>query len=249
MEHPGEGRYRILAECSRRGSDAGESRQTRRSCATITVADEKSIAPARRAAGIVLCGGKSTRMGSSKALLTFGAETMLQRVVRLLGTVVSPIVVVAASGQSLPELPADVTVARDEQEARGPLEGLRTGLKALPGTVDLAYVTGCDAPLLVPAFVRRMVGLLGDHDIAVMDCDGFVHPLSAVYRRDTLPQVEALLAQDRLRPVFLFEALRTRRVDPAEMTAADPQLLTMRNLNTREEYLDALASAGLTETP
>ena len=55
-------------------------------------------------AGIVLCGGKSTRMGSSKALLPFGSETMLQRVVRLLGEVVSPMVVVAAVDQELPDI-------------------------------------------------------------------------------------------------------------------------------------------------
>jgi molybdopterin-guanine dinucleotide biosynthesis protein A len=186
-------------------------------------------------------------MGSSKALLAFGAESMLQRVVRLLGTVVSPIVVVAAPQQSLPELPADVTVTRDETEGRGPLEGLRAGLKALPGTLEVAYVTSCDVPLLVPGFVRQMIDLLGDDDIAVMEIDGFPHPLSAVYRRNTLPHVEALLAQDRLRPAFLFDAVRTRRVQPAEMTAVDPQLLTLRNLNTRNEYLEALASAGLAD--
>ena len=168
-------------------------------------------------------------MGSSKALLAFGAETMLQRVVRLLDSVVSPMVVVAAPGQSLPELPAGVTVARDEREDRGPLEGLRAGLKALPATVEIAYVTSCDVPLLVPGFARRMIDLLGDDDIAVMEVDGFPHPLSAVYRRDTLPHVEALLAQDRLRPVFLFDAVRTRRVQPAEMIAVDPELVTLRN--------------------
>src|SRR5688572_17433524 len=197
------------------------------------------------AAGIVLCGGRSTRMGSSKAHLAFGDETMLQRVVRLLGTVVSPIVVVSAPDQSLPDLPASILMTRDEREGRGPLEGLRAGLKALPAHVDAAYVTSCDVPLLVPDFVEHMIELLGDHDIAVMEIEGFPHPLSAVYRRDTLPDVEALLAQDRLRPVFLFDAVRTRRVLPAEMTSVDPELLTLRNLNTREDYLDALASAGL----
>jgi molybdopterin-guanine dinucleotide biosynthesis protein A len=184
-------------------------------------------------------------MGFPKALLAFGAETMLQRVVRLLASVVSPIVVVAAPGQSLPYLPADVIVTRDEQEGRGPLEGLRAGLKALPSTVEIAYVTSCDVPLLVPGFVRRMIDLLIDHDIAVMEIDGFPHPLSAVYRRSTLPHVEALLARNRLRPVFLFEAVPTRRVQPAEMTSADPGLATLRNLNTREDYLEALKIAGL----
>jgi molybdopterin-guanine dinucleotide biosynthesis protein A len=198
------------------------------------------------AAGIVLCGGRSTRMGSSKALLEFGAETMLQRVVRLLGTVVSPLVVVAAPGQELPELSVAVTITRDEQEGRGPLEGLRAGLKALPAGVEMAYVTSCDVPLLVPGFVERMVHLLGDHDISVMEIEGFAHPLSAVYRRRTLGQVEALLAADRLRPAFLFEAVSTRRVQPAEMTGVDPQLLTLRNLNTPQDYAEALAIAGIT---
>lgn len=194
--------------------------------------------------GIVLCGGRSTRMGMAKASLPFGPETMLQRVVRLLGGVVSPIVVVAARDQELPPLPSDVIVTRDEREARGPLEGLRAGLKALPDTVAAAYVTSCDVPLLEPAFVQRMVDLLGRDDIAVMEIDGFTHPLSAVYRRATLPHVESLLAEDRLRPVFLFDAVRTRRVKPEEMVAVDPELRTLRNLNTPADYQAALADAG-----
>ncbi len=195
--------------------------------------------------GIILCGGRSTRMGTSKALLPFGDETMLQRVCRLLATVVSPIAIVAAAEQALPDLPAGVIITRDEQQDRGPLEGLRAGLKALPETVDAVYVTSCDVPLLVPDFARHMIDLLTDHDIVVMEIDGFPHPLSAVYRRRTLPHVEALLAQNRLRPVFLFEAVPTRRVRPEEMTSADPDLLTLRNLNTQEDYRQALAIAGL----
>ena len=197
------------------------------------------------AAGIVLCGGKSSRMGTSKALLPFGPETMLQRVVRILGGVVSPIVAVAAAAdQELPPLPAGVILTRDEQEGRGPLEALRAGLKALPGHVDAAYVTSCDVPLLVPAFARRMLDLAEGYDIAVMEIDGFTHPLSAVYRRDTLPRVEALLAQDRLRPAFLFDAVRTRRVLTSEMTSVDPDLRTLRNLNTPDDYRQALADSG-----
>jgi molybdopterin-guanine dinucleotide biosynthesis protein A len=195
--------------------------------------------------GIVLCGGKSTRMGVPKATLPFGPETMLQRVVRLLGTVVSPIVVVAARDQPLPPLPDEIHVARDEREAKGPLEGIRAGLSALPPSIDAGYITSCDVPLLVPAFVERMIHLMGDHDVAVMEVDGFAHPLSAIYRRDTLPRVDSLLAADRLRPLFLFEQVRTRRVTPQEMTDVDPELRTLRNLNTQDDYRAALADAGL----
>jgi molybdopterin-guanine dinucleotide biosynthesis protein A len=169
---------------------------------------------------------------------------MLQRVVRLLGAVVSPIIVVAAREQPLPKLPVDVAVTRDEREQHGPLEGLRAGLTALPDSADIAYVTSCDVPLLEPRFVERMISLLGNHDIAVMEIDGFPHPLSAVYRRSTLPHIESLLEAHRLRPVFLFDVVPTRRVRPEEMISVDPQLRTLRNLNTREDYLAALAEAG-----
>jgi molybdenum cofactor guanylyltransferase len=196
--------------------------------------------------GIVLCGGKSTRMGVPKATLPFGAETMLQRVLRLLGTVVTPIVAVAAREQQLPTLPDGIIVTRDEREQRGPLEGLRAGLKALPDSVDAAYVTSCDVPLLVPGFVSHMIELLSDHDIAVMEIDGFPHPLSAVYRRNTLPHIESLLAEEKLRPVFLFDRVPTRRVRPEEMLSVDPRLQTLRNLNTREDYLEALSEASIT---
>ena len=187
-------------------------------------------------------------MGTSKALLPFGDETMLQRVVRLLGHLVSPIVVVAAGGQELPPLPAGVIVTRDEREGRGPLEGLRAGLKALPAEIGAAYVTSCDVPLLVPGFVSQMIDLSRGYDVAVMEIEGFTHPLSAVYRRSTLPHVERLLGEDRLRPAFLFEAVKTRRVRPDELTA-DPDLRTLRNLNTREDYEKALGEAGIGRAP
>ena len=90
-----------------------------------------------------------------------------------------------------------------------------------------------------------MLALLGSDDIAVMEIDGFTHPLSAVYRRNVLAQIELLLDQNRLRPAFLFQAVPTRRVKPDEMTVVDPKLQTLRNLNTREDYLAALADAGL----
>jgi len=196
------------------------------------------------AGGIVLCGGQSTRMGRSKALLPFGPETMLQRVVRLLGSVVQPIVAVAAVDQVLPALPASVIVTRDERGGRGPLEGLRAGLKALPPEIEGAYVTSCDVPLLVPGFVGQMLDLTEGFDIAVMEIDGFAHPLSAVYCRTTLPYIEDLLARDRLRPAFLFDAVRTRRITAAEITS-DPDLRTLRNLNTPEDYERALADAGV----
>lgn len=194
-----------------------------------------------RVAAIVLSGGRSSRMGRPKAWLPFGDEAMLQRVVRLLSDVVRPIVVVAAPGQELPELPADVRIVRDEREGQGPLEGLRGGLQALVGQADAAYATGCDVPLLEPAFVRFMIEQLTDHEVAVPVDGPFHHPLAAVYRRNVLPHLDALLAAGRLRPVFLYEQVRTRRVSLDALRTVDPDLDTLRNLNHPEDYERALA--------
>ena len=110
-----------------------------------------------RTGGIVLCGGESSRMGRPKAWLPFGAEFMLQRVVRVLREVVEPVVVVAAPNQDVPPLPPGVMIARDEVGGNGPLGGLAAGLAALAGRCDAVYLSSCDVPLLRAAFVRRVI--------------------------------------------------------------------------------------------
>ena len=200
-----------------------------------------------RAAGVVLCGGQSSRMGRPKAWLPFGSELMLPRVVRLLGEAVRPVVVVAAPEQDIPPLPASVRVVRDEERGRGPLQGLAAGLDALTGQADAVYLSSCDVPFLRPAFVRRLVELLGEHAICVPRVGGYHHPLAAVYRPEVAAVVARLLAEDRLRPFFLFQEVPTRVVEAAELADVDPDLRTLRNLNTPEEYEAALrehAAAG-----
>lgn len=200
-----------------------------------------------RRGAIILCGGKSSRMGRDKATLPFGPEVMLQRVVRLLSEVVElgNLVVVAAPDQSLPLLPAGVTVTYDERPERGPLEGLAAGFRAIADRADVVYATSCDVPLLIPAFVERMFDLLGNDEIAVPRDGEFHHPLAAVYRTSVLAHIEKLLAADRLRPRFLFDELPTLEVPVETLRNVDPQLATLKNLNHPEDYLAALASAGL----
>lgn len=193
-------------------------------------------------AAVVLCGGESRRMGRPKAWLPFGDEVLLQRVVRLVGAAATPVVVVAAPGQDLPALPADVAVVRDPVSGRGPLQGLAAGLSALPDPVEFVYATATDVPFLRPAWIARLAELIGDHDLAIPFIDDYHHPLAALYRRRAaLPAIEALLAADRLRPLFLREALATRVVAADELRPADPDLATLRNLNRPDDYERALA--------
>ncbi len=135
-----------------------------------------------RVGGIVLCGGQSRRMGRPKAWLPFGNELMLPRIVRLLREAMEPVVVVAAPDQDVPALPSEVQIVRDEEKGRGPLQGLLAGIKALSERADAVYASSCDAPFVRPAFVRRMIELLGQNAICVPHVDDYQHPLAAVYR-------------------------------------------------------------------
>ena len=163
----------------------------------------------------------------------------------MLGEVVDPVVVGAAAGQPLPELPDAVEVLRDRHENCGPLEGIAVGLQALADRCEAAYVTACDVPLLRPEFVRRMVELVAGHDVAVPHIEGFDEPLAAVYRTGVLPHVQSLLTAGRRRPVELFEQVGTHRVTANELIDVDPQLQSLANLNTPEDYEAALRDARL----
>jgi molybdopterin-guanine dinucleotide biosynthesis protein A len=186
-------------------------------------------------------------MGQSKALLPVGSEVMLQRVVRTLSQVVSPIVVVAAADQELP--PVNARIARDPVEYRGPLAGLAVGLKELRDQVDAVYLTACDVPLLTAQFVSAMIAQVGDAQIAVPKELRFHHPLAAVYRTSVLPVVEDLLTADQLRPVFLFERCPTREVSCEELRAVDPDLDSLTNANTPEEYARVLTRVRVQDRP
>jgi len=194
---------------------------------------------------MVLCGGRSSRMGRSKALLKFGSETMLARVVRLLLLAVDEVVVVAASRQQLPPLPASARVVRDRRPRQGPLEGLATGLAALEPEVVAVFVTGCDVPLLVPAFVTRVIDLLGEHDCAVPRIDRIEQPLAAAYRPRVSAQISEMLAQNNRSVRALFERVRTRLIEANELTDVDPQLLSLRNCNSPADYRAVLLAADV----
>ena len=95
--------------------------------------------------------------------------------------------------------------------------------------------------VLKPAFVRRLVELLGEHKICVPRVGAYHHPLAAVYRLDVMEAVDRLLSEDRLRPFFLFESVPTRVVTADELRDVDPAFQTLRNLNTPQEYEAALS--------
>jgi len=201
-----------------------------------------SIPAGQRVGAIVLCGGQSKRMGQSKAWLPFGRELLLQRVVRRLSMIADPIVVVRAPGQTLPELPTSTLVTEDPLEHRGPLQGIASGLAALRGTVETAFVSSTDAPFVDPALVTRLNELRGPaHDLVVPHAAGHHHPLAALYTMNVLPEIERMLAENQLRLMDVLGRVNTLVVEEEELVKLDPRLRFLSNINTPEDYRAALA--------
>ncbi|QDT33624.1 molybdenum cofactor guanylyltransferase [Thalassoglobus polymorphus] len=196
---------------------------------------------------IVLCGGKSSRMGQPKHLLPFGNEFVLQRVVRELSGITTKIVIVAAPDQEIPPLPVECQLVRDEVTYQGPLSGLMYGMQALENDVEAAYLSGCDVPLLKSEFVKEMVRHLDTAEIAVPFEEKFLHPLASVYRTSLRTRAEELIAAGERRPRQLIESSTTHYVPCEDLRGVDQNLDSLRNMNTPEAYAELLEIAGVSE--
>ncbi|WP_442484171.1 molybdenum cofactor guanylyltransferase [Aeoliella sp. SH292] len=190
---------------------------------------------------LILCGGTSRRMGRDKATLDFAGEPMLARVVRRLSATipVENILCVAANGQALPPLPSPVRIVFDRQEDCGPLEGLATGLSAL-ADADAVFVTTCDAPLIVPEVPEFLARQLANHDAVVPRINGQLYPLTAVYQPRVASVADSRLARGERRVIDWVTELDVRYLSREELTAVDPELVSMRNCNTQEELEELL---------
>ena len=205
--------------------------------------------PVGIAGGVVLAGGRSSRMGTAKAALEWHGSTLLFRAAAVVSRAVDgPVVVVAAPGQPLPDLPAGVTVVEDPVEGLGPVQGLAAGLAALDGRVDRAFVCATDLPFLHPAFVRRVLrDLTGDVDVVLPVARGYRQPLAAAYRTRLAGLAAELLSQGKRKPGMLYERCVVRQLDDAALLADpvlarhDPGLDSVVNVNDQDDYAAARA--------
>lgn len=186
-------------------------------------------------------------MGTAKAELEWHGSTLLYRAAAVvLRAVDGPVVVVAAPGQELPELPAGVAVVEDPVEGLGPMQGLAAGLAALEDRAEVAFVCSTDLPFLHPAYIRRVLGgLTDDAEVVLPVAGGFRQPLAAAYRTRIAGLVADLLTQGNQRPGMIFKHCAVTQLDDAALLADpalgkyDPALASVLNVNTPEDYAAA----------
>jgi molybdopterin-guanine dinucleotide biosynthesis protein A len=183
---------------------------------------------------IILCGGRSTRMGVDKASLPFGNETMLERITRILRGITDEVIVVGRRDQ-------DAATIHDATEDQGPLSGIASGLSS--SRTDLNIVVACDMPLINPHVLERMAAAVGNDDVCVAMVDGHASALCGIYRSRIATDAEALLATGERRVMRLLDRVKTQRIDASLFHDIDPELQTFISVDTPEAYRNALQRA------
>jgi molybdopterin-guanine dinucleotide biosynthesis protein A len=186
-----------------------------------------------RAAGIILAGGSSRRMGEDKTQLLLGDRTLLAHVIGRVAMVCDPVVVVARSADEYPD--CGVAVVADRWPGGGPLGGLITGLGAV--AAPCAAVVAGDLPFVEPAVLAGLLALRAGWDAVVPDVAGLPQPHCAIYAKAAVSVAAAVFdAGGRsLRELLDAPGVRVLYVQDARLREWDPDLRTFLNINTPED--------------
>jgi molybdopterin-guanine dinucleotide biosynthesis protein A len=189
--------------------------------------------------GIILSGGRNTRMGENKAFLRLEGERLIDRTVRLFRSVFSEVIIVTSS--PLDYLGREAAIVADILPDRGALGGIYTGL--FHAGNEHAFVAACDMPFLNRDFLQYMVSLAPGFDIVVPEPPDGLQPLHAVYSRRCLPVIRGLLERNRLKITGFYPGHRLRKVPPEAIRSFDSEGRMFMNINSRED-LSILPSGG-----
>lgn len=181
-------------------------------------------------AAVVLAGGASRRMGRDKATLPYQGGTLLEHVVSAVKPRCAPVFVIAAPGQPIP--PVDADVLRDDVRGVGPLVATGRGLRAAAEAgVPWAFVCAVDMPYLDTALIDVLVesskNLTAD---VVLPWDGRDHYLAALYRTSLVDRISVLVAAGKRSMSALVNSVEAQRI-----VVADARSLT--NVNSSADLL------------
>lgn len=191
--------------------------------------------------GIILSGGRNTRMGENKAFLKVNGERLIDRTVRLFKAAFKQVIIVTASPLDYLDQPA--AIVTDILPDKGALGGIYTGLFYTLG--EHAFVAACDMPFLNLDFLKYMVSQAPGYDIVVPQTPEGFQPLHAVYARRCLPVIRGLLEKDHLKITGFYPGHRLLTIPPETIRPFDPEGRMFLNLNTPADLRD-LAGADTT---
>ena len=138
--------------------------------------------------GIILCGGKSTRMHSNKALLKIGGQTIIEIIVAKLKLLFSNVIISANNTNEFAFL--NLPIVSDVFANKGPLAGIHASLKL--SNTDRNFIISCDTPLISVQMIDFIINYNSDKEILLPKANGKVQQLCGVYSKSVINKIERL---------------------------------------------------------
>lgn len=188
---------------------------------------------------IVLAGGRGSRLARDKFLKTVGNKTLLQRVISVISSFNSDIIIVTAEGKTFRHLTdrPGLRIVTDIYPDKGVLGGLYTGLVASKSFYNL--VVASDMPFLNQALLSYIIQHAPGFDAVVTRLGNMVEPLHAVYSNSCVAPIEWLLKQGNLKISEVLPFIMVRYVEAQEIVRFDPRRLSFFNINTGSDLVKA----------
>lgn len=190
-----------------------------------------------KAAAIILSGGKSSRMGTNKALLKINEKTNIERIRDTLKKRFNDIILVTNDSEQYEFL--GLEMISDHFPGMGPLAGLHAGL--LESRWDTNVIVACDMPFVSGELAEALVRLCGGHDAVIPVIHGRQHPLFAAYKKTAAEKAAACIKEGNLRMKQLLEQLNVLYITEKELEGFGQTDIerTFFNMNHPNEYAEA----------
>jgi len=183
--------------------------------------------------GIILAGGKNSRMGVNKAFLDINGSRIIDHVITVYKKLFAEIIIVTNSPLSYVEFP-DTEIVTDIYKGKGALGGLYTGL--FYAKFDRAFVAACDMPFLNEKFIHYLTKQKGDFDVIVPLISEGYQPLHAIYSRNCLPHIKKMLIADRLKIDRFYKDVKLCCINEETIKMFDESKLLFININTPQDF-------------
>ena len=186
--------------------------------------------------GIILAGGKNSRMGIDKAFIKINGSRMIDKTMAIYSRLFTEILIV--TNHPFPYLEfTGATIVTDIYKGKGPLGGIYTGL--FYARNPYSFVSACDMPYLNKDFIEYLAGLSGKHDVIVPKLTEGYQPLHAIYSRNCLPSIKRLLMLDKLKITGFYRDMRVLEIDQEQILPFDQNGRLFQNLNTPRDVDEA----------
>jgi len=183
---------------------------------------------------IILAGGKSSRLGRSKALQVIEGKSLIQWVIDCLAILSTEIIIATAHGEAIPCSSAvKIKTVADIYPGKGPLVGIYSGLIA--SSSSRAIVVGCDTPFLSISLLEYITQTCSTFDVIVPRIKNKLEPLCAVYAKNCSGPIQGLLEQNELRIDKLFSMVKVKYIEEDEINRFDPEHLSFFNINSQAD--------------